>query len=195
MTGTPEQESTASTLPVKGAPRLGFAKGVHLRKRADFERVYQLGRRHFSQHLTVFFRRREASEAAAGTVMRVGFTVGRALGGAVERNRIKRRLREAARHEQAALITPVDVVIHPKKSVLTVDFAVLRSEMAATFAMVEQGKGAPPQPRREPRATKSAKAKTAGKAGGSVQAKPVKKLAQAPTKAALKANPKPGARA
>lgn len=152
---------------------LGFGKKLHLRRRADFERVYTQGRRHFSQNLTLFFRRREASDPVpygaepgeAGT--RVGFTVGRVLGGAVERNRMKRRMREAVRQELARLVTPVDVVIHPKRSVLKMDFAVLRQEMATAFVAVESGKGAPPQPRERKfgKAAKDKPAKGPGKPG------------------------------
>ena len=164
-----------------GRLRLGFSRSVHLRKRADFERVYKEGRRHFSPHLTLFFRRREAIETLSGSTelvsahagtMRTGFTVGRVLGGAVDRNRIKRRLREAVRHEQMALLTPVDVVIHPKKSVLKLDFAMLRAEMAAGFAMVELGRGAAPQPRPEGKFKFKAKAKANANAKAKSKSKP-----------------------
>ena len=71
----------------KSNPRSG-----RLLRHSDFERVYKQGRRHFSAHMTVFYLRR-----AEGEGLRVGFTVGRVLGGAVDRNRIKRRLRESVR--------------------------------------------------------------------------------------------------
>jgi ribonuclease P protein component len=69
---------------------------------------------------------------------RVGFTVGRALGGAVVRNRMKRRLREAVRSNLAALAVPVDVVINPKKSLLTAEFPALLSEVAAAFDKISK---------------------------------------------------------
>ena len=72
-----------------------FPKSKHLLKHSDFQRVYQKGRRQFTGNVTVFYLKREGPEAAAGP--RIGFTVGKVLGGAVERNRIKRRLREAVR--------------------------------------------------------------------------------------------------
>ncbi len=50
--------------------------------------------------------------------LRVGFTVGRALGGAVQRNRMKRRLREAVRLTRPSNATSADVVINPKKVLL-----------------------------------------------------------------------------
>ena len=108
----------------------GFPRSGRLRKHSDFERVYKQGRRHFSPHMTVFFLRRAAG-AVPEKGSRVGFTVGRVLGGAVERNRMKRRLREAVRLRRSVLegAGAVDVVINPKKSVLTLEFAVVLEEV------------------------------------------------------------------
>jgi ribonuclease P protein component len=73
---------------------------------------------------------------------RVGITVGRALGGAVVRNRIKRRMREAVRAHLAALCEApapaVDIVINPKKTVLTAEFDALLREVARGFAQVRK---------------------------------------------------------
>jgi ribonuclease P protein component len=109
---------------------LKFPRAARLLKHADFERVYKQGRRHFSSHMTVFYLRQIDGGA------RVGFTVGRVLGGAVVRNRIKRRLREAVRLNRSMLRTPVDVVINPKKSVLTVDFPVVLEDVRRAFQVI-----------------------------------------------------------
>jgi ribonuclease P protein component len=101
-----------------------------LLKHADFERVYKQGSRHFSSHMTVFYLR----QAEGGA--RTGFTVGRALGGAVQRNRIKRRMREAVRQRRSILKGPVDVVINPKKSVLKVEFPMLLEEVTRAFEVI-----------------------------------------------------------
>ena len=101
----------------------GFPRAARLLKHSDFDRVYKQGRRHFSSHMTVFY----LQQAEGGA--RVGFTVGRVLGGAVERNRIKRRLREAVRQRRSVLKGAVDVVINPKKSVLTLEFSVVLEEV------------------------------------------------------------------
>jgi ribonuclease P protein component len=78
-----------------------FPRSSRLLRHADFERVYKQGRRHFSASMTVFYWPRPAlrtCEAGANESspqvpgLRIGFTVSRALGGAVQRNRMKRRL-------------------------------------------------------------------------------------------------------
>ena len=104
-----------------------FPRTARLLKHSDFERVYKQGRRHFSSHMTVFYLR----QAEGGA--RVGFTVGRVLGGAVQRNRIKRRLREAVRLRRSLLKGPVDVVINPKKSVLMAEFPAVVEEVSRAF--------------------------------------------------------------
>ena len=70
--------------------------------------------------------------------VRVGFTVSRALGGAVGRNRMKRRLRESVRLCRPAKYPAVDVVINPKKSLLTADFAELKKEISRALEVIAQ---------------------------------------------------------
>lgn len=82
-----------------------------LSRSADFERVYRQGRsyggRFFILHL--FPRTEEAELAADGP--RLGLSVSRKCGGAVERNRIKRLLREAFEAQYARLHAADDVVV------------------------------------------------------------------------------------
>ncbi len=79
--------------------------------------------------------RREKRELSG---LRIGFTVGRALGGAVQRNRMKRRVREAVRMTRPPAAVAADVVINPKKSLLATDFAALQNEVSRAFAVIEQ---------------------------------------------------------
>src|SRR6516162_6698324 len=97
--------------------RFAFPHRARLLRHADFERVYKRGRRHFSTSMTVFYlpRQPQISEARASG-LRIGFTVGRVLGEAVQRNRIKRRLREAVRLSRPWPNADVDVVVNPKKA-------------------------------------------------------------------------------
>src|SRR5947209_16850287 len=91
-----------------------FPQGSRLLKHADFQVVYQQGKKHFSGNVIAFYH-----ESGRSGGPRVGFTVGKVLGGAVERNRIRRRMRAAVSRHLAELVKPLDLVLHPRKSVLT----------------------------------------------------------------------------
>ena len=134
-----------SRVPTAGGASAEFARQARLRKHADFDKVYRTGRRLFSAHMTVFFLRRDSGPPPQQTKTgfagdpgpaRVGFTVTRAMGTAVERNRIRRRLREAARLNLGTVGNAVDVVIHPKKSAQAAGFAELREEIARAFKKI-----------------------------------------------------------
>jgi ribonuclease P protein component len=123
-----------------------------LLRHADFERVYKLGKRHFSASMTFFYLERSdlkpqdsqtkghriAKSVPGSSALRVGFTVGRTLGGAVERNRMKRRLREAVRLSSPAGSVTADVVINPKKALARANFANVVSEVRSAFAVIKQ---------------------------------------------------------
>jgi ribonuclease P protein component len=126
---------------VKAQPHSSASRVSKLLRSADFQRVYRQGRRQFAAHMTVFYLGRDDGGRPPSAVKRkarVGLTVGRVLGGAVERNRIKRRLREAVRHNLELLAVPVDVVINPKKSALTAPFQDLRDEVARVFRVIAE---------------------------------------------------------
>jgi len=116
-----------------------------LRKHADYQRVYQAGRKQSAKQMSYFFALRPAlgpdGTSVRGTsadAARVGLTVGKAMGKAVDRNRIRRRMREAVRRQLPLIEAPVDVVLHPRQSVLNLDFATLEREVAAVFRAVQR---------------------------------------------------------
>ncbi len=114
-----------------------------LRKHADYQLVYKAGRKQFSKQIAYFHALRPAIGAngrplQTGTAgPRIGLTVPKALGKAVDRNRIKRRMREAVRAALPLLAAPVDVVLHPRRSVITLDFQLLKQEVAQIFRSVQ----------------------------------------------------------
>jgi len=97
--GGAPQEGTPSAHPriVRGAVAHGqfkrhgnlFPREARLVRRGEFDAVYRAGKRRSSSHFTVFFRANELPQS------RFGFSIKKALGGAVVRNRIRRRLRES----------------------------------------------------------------------------------------------------
>lgn len=113
-----------------------------LRKHADYQRVYKSGRKQFGKQIAYFYALRpeptvEAPSRSETKGPRIGLTVPKALGKAVDRNRIKRRLREAVRHSLPLLNAPVDVVLHPKRTVRDAEFAAVEREVSIIFRAVQ----------------------------------------------------------
>jgi ribonuclease P protein component len=94
-----------------------------LRKHADYQRAYEAGRKHQSASMSWFL--------APGTTdgPRVGLTAGKVLGKAHERNRIKRRMKEVLRRHLELLPPGCDLILHPRRAVLTMDFKKLEAEV------------------------------------------------------------------
>jgi len=92
-------------------------------QRGDFDAVYRAGKRRSSSHFTVFFRANQLP------VSRFGFSIKKALGGAVVRNRMRRRIREIVRCHRAEIPAGWDIVIHPKSSVGRAEFAGLAADL------------------------------------------------------------------
>jgi ribonuclease P protein component len=112
-----------------------------LRKHADYQRVYQASRKQFSKQMSFFVAARPADCAFTEPTPRIGLTVGKVMGKAHDRNRIKRRMREAVRHNLTQLTAPVDVILHPRRSVIDLDFATLEREVAQVFRTIQRASG------------------------------------------------------
>jgi ribonuclease P protein component len=112
---------------------------MRLRKHADFQRAYAAARKRQSASMSWFLAPRAnmqgpsekaplfSSQAHFGS--RVGLTVGKVLGKAHERNRIKRRMREALRRHTELFPAGCDLIFHPRRTVLTMDFGKLEAEI------------------------------------------------------------------
>lgn len=91
---------------------------------SDFRRVYDQGQRYSGPLFAAFYLTQTEPEGP-----RVGFTVPRALGKAVRRNRMKRRLREAIRLELAQIPTNLYIVINPRKALHDASWASVQKEI------------------------------------------------------------------
>ena len=107
--------------------------GARLRKHADYQRVYAASRKRQSASMSWFLApQTEAVPKSTSKQIpgpRVGLTAGKVLGKAHERNRIKRRMRDILRRHVDLLPAGFDLVLHPRRSVLTAEFSKLEAEL------------------------------------------------------------------
>jgi ribonuclease P protein component len=92
----------------------GFPKGNRILRSSDFRKVYDEGFRFSCQHFAAFCL--ACADQQDGP--KVGFTVSRAMGKSVVRNRMRRRMREAVRLRLDGLDSKWRIVFNPRKPVL-----------------------------------------------------------------------------
>jgi ribonuclease P protein component len=107
----------------------GFPKRVRLLRSQDFRRIYDDGTRYASPLFAAFCVREPEPQGP-----HIGFTVPRALGKAVVRNRIKRRFREAVRSCLDGLNPQWSIVINPRRKAFDAPLTELQREIAKLFA-------------------------------------------------------------
>jgi len=95
-----------------GLKREGFSKAERLRRRKEFERVYQQGRRLRLPYLKLVLAPNELG------LRRIGLSVSRRFGKAVRRNRAKRILREIFRRHKDIFPAAHDVIFIPRPDLL-----------------------------------------------------------------------------
>lgn len=102
-----------------------------LRQRRDFKRVYQRNRSVAVPCLVLYWRKTGRGPK------RIGFSVSKKLGKAVQRNRVKRRLRAAARELLPAFPSGHDVIFVARAAAREADTARLTAEMARALALMK----------------------------------------------------------
>jgi ribonuclease P protein component len=119
-----------------------FRPDEHIRRRADFEAIYQRGTKVSGRLMTVFVRE------STGPRARLGIAATRKIGGAVVRNRAKRLTRELFRsHKPTAA---VDIVVVPRREFLDASYPTLEREFDALLERAARP-DRPRRPRADPR--------------------------------------------
>jgi ribonuclease P protein component len=112
---------------------------VRLRARGEFTLVQKQGRRVATTYMTVL------ALPNSLDCDRLGIIASRRLGGAVTRNRAKRRLREIFRHQEpdtagARGVRPLDLVVIPRRELLTASYDVVESDFAGALGRLDRAR-------------------------------------------------------
>jgi ribonuclease P protein component len=129
----PVPTEIASEPQLVGVPKeQGFPRAHRLLRRADFLRVQQQGKRVHMAHFVMLV----MSARDSGT--RLGVTVGRRVGGAVQRNRVKRVVREVFRRNRGLFPCDCDVVLVARPGADRLDYASVLGELERARASIER---------------------------------------------------------
>ena len=104
---------------------------VSLKENTSFRRLYQRGKTAGNRHLVIYCRRNGTHAS------RLGFTVSKKLGKAVVRNRVRRRLREIYRLQEAMLLPGYDIVIVARSAAVTAAFSALEASFRSVTEKLE----------------------------------------------------------
>lgn len=99
-----------------------FTRAEHIRRRQDYEAVYERGSRLSGALMTVFFLPNSVG------IARLGIAATRKIGAAVGRNRAKRRVREVFRHTRPA--DALDIVVIPRRELIDAPFERVQREFS-----------------------------------------------------------------
>ena len=131
-TGTSEGKQDLARDPYGGAgsackKTFSFGRHERLRRHKDYQLVFRDGSRRHTKNFTIILRPNSLGFS------RLGVTVGKKVGNAVKRNRIKRCLREFFRLHKHKLPPSHDLVIIAKRDAATLAYSDVREELAAVL--------------------------------------------------------------
>ena len=97
-----------------------FRRNEHIRRRVEYQQIYDRGVRIHGRYLTMFTLSNNLP------IGRLGIAASRKLGGAIDRNRAKRLIREVFRRNKLA--PGFDIVVIPKRELLDASLTALETE-------------------------------------------------------------------
>jgi ribonuclease P protein component len=112
----------------------GFGRDRRLRKHAEFVRAKRLGRRVGTAHFTLLV----APQPGEAAPPRLGIIAARSVGGAVQRNRVKRLCRECFRTWSGLLPDGVDLVVIARPGAHDLGLTEVRSEWLAVERLLRK---------------------------------------------------------
>lgn len=115
------------------APDQRFPRNCKLTARRQFLAVYERGKRVGAGNFVLFGMPTDLPTT------RIGLTVTRKIGNAVQRNLIKRRLREVFRRKRGALVPSFDIVINARPTVLQCSLPALERDLVGAFSRLKSG--------------------------------------------------------
>jgi ribonuclease P protein component len=115
----------------------GFSRNERVRRRSEYKTVYDSGTKIHGRLFTLFSLPTELPHG------RLGIAATRKLGGAVQRNRAKRLIREVFRRNKP--VRGVDVVVIPKRNLLDASLTALESEFRQILSRSLRRAGTPPR--------------------------------------------------
>jgi ribonuclease P protein component len=119
-----------------------FDKSRRVRRRGDFQQVFDRGLRLQGRFMTVL------TAAAPGTACRLGIVASKKLGGAVVRNRAKRLIREVFRNNPPSIRPAADIIVIPRRELLTARYSEIEDDFKTICRRMATRSGAAAQRRR-----------------------------------------------
>jgi ribonuclease P protein component len=107
-------------------PSRSFGKARRVRRRGEFQKIFDTGYRVSSRYFTILF------APGGSSAPRLGIVASRKLGDAVRRNRAKRLIREVFRHLDAPSAA-VDLVVIPRRELFDAPFTDLERDFKAAW--------------------------------------------------------------
>ncbi len=109
-----------------------FSPQERIKKKSEFLLLYKQGRRYKGEHFSLIYLPNNL------LFSRFAVVVSRKVGDAVDRNKIKRWLRELFRRNKELLKNPMDIIVIPKKDIMELSWSFIRKEYLTAIDFINQ---------------------------------------------------------